>query len=113
VTNGGQADKGATNAKERVSLIADSRSDSTMARETGHFLGALTAEGKYSSEYGHPEKSQDMLMHVHHTGKKIPYSVAPKCIRADLDLSMTNGCERQAASWAGQGGAYFRLETVG
>jgi len=46
VTNGGQADKGATNAKERVSLIADSRSDSTMARETGHFLGALTAEGK-------------------------------------------------------------------
>ena len=77
VTNGGQADKGATNAKERVSLIADSRSDSTMAHEAGHFLGALTAEGKYSSEYGHPEKSQEMLMHVHHTGKKIPYSAVP------------------------------------
>jgi hypothetical protein len=77
VTNGGQADKGATNAKERVSLIADSRSDSTMAHEAGHFLGALTAEGKYSSEYGHPEKSPEMLMHVHHTGKKIPYSAVP------------------------------------
>jgi hypothetical protein len=74
VTDGGTADKGATNAKERVSLIADSRSDSTMAHEAGHFLGALTAEGKYDSEYGHPEKSQEMLMHVHHSGKKIPYS---------------------------------------
>src|SRR4029077_1114064 len=39
VTNGGTADNGATNAKERVSLIADSRSDSTMAHEGGHFLG--------------------------------------------------------------------------
>jgi len=78
VTDGGTADKGATNAKERVSLIADSRSDSTMAHEAGHFLGALTAEGKYDSEYGHPEKSQEMLMHVHHIGKKIPYSAVTK-----------------------------------
>ena len=78
VTNGGQVDNGATNAKERVTLIADSRSDSTMAHEAGHFLGALTAEGKYDSEYGHPEKSQDMLMHVTHTGKKIPYSAITK-----------------------------------
>ena len=78
VTDGGTADKGATNAKERVSLIADSRSDSTMAHEAGHFLGALTAEGKYDSEYGHPEKSEEMLMHVHHIGKKIPYSAIPK-----------------------------------
>src|SRR3984893_1164548 len=78
VTDGGTADKGATNAIERVSLIADSRSDSTMAHEAGHFLGALTAEGKYDSEYGHPEKSQEMLMHVHHTGKKIPYSAVTK-----------------------------------
>jgi hypothetical protein len=31
------ARQGATNAKERVSLIADSRSDSTMAHEAGHF----------------------------------------------------------------------------
>jgi hypothetical protein len=78
VTDGGTADKGATNAKERISLIADSRSDSTMAHEAGHFLGALTAEGKYDSEYGHPEKSEEMLMHVHHIGKKIPYSAIPK-----------------------------------
>jgi len=78
VMDGGTADKGATNAKERVSLIADSRSDSTMAHEAGHFLGALTAEGKYDSEYGHPEKSEEMLMHVHHTGKKIPYSAITK-----------------------------------
>jgi hypothetical protein len=78
VTNGGTADNGATLAKERVCLIADSRSDSTMAHEAGHFLGALTAEGKYDSEYGHPEKGKEMLMHVHHTGKKIPYSAVPK-----------------------------------
>src|ERR1700736_830799 len=77
VTDGGTADNGATNAKERVSLIADSRSDSTMAHEAGHFLGALTAEGKYDSEYGHPEKSQEML-HVDHIGKKIPYAAVPK-----------------------------------
>ena len=78
VTNGGTVDKGATNAKERVSLIADGRSDSTMAHEAGHFLGALTAEGKYDSEYGHPEKDQEMLMHVHHVGKKIPYAAVLK-----------------------------------
>ena len=78
VTNGGTADNGATNAKERVALIADSRSDSTMAHEAGHFLGALTAEGKYDSEYGHPEKSQEMLMHVNHIGKKIPYAAVLK-----------------------------------
>jgi hypothetical protein len=78
VTNGGTADNGVTNAKERISLIADSRSDSTMAHEAGHFLGALTADGKYDSEYGHPEKSQEMLMHVNHIGKKIPYSAVPK-----------------------------------
>jgi hypothetical protein len=78
VTDGGTADNGVTNAKERVSLIAGSRSDSTMPREAGHFLGAPTAEGKYDSEYGHPEKSQEMLMHVHHVGKKIPYSAVAK-----------------------------------
>ncbi len=61
MTDGGTGDKGATTAKERVSLIADGRSDSTMPHEAGHFLGALTAEGKYDSEYGHPEKSQEML----------------------------------------------------
>jgi hypothetical protein len=70
VTNGGKADRGATNAKEAIALIAESRSDSTMAHEAGHFLGALTAKGKYDSEYGHPEKSQDMLMHADHLGKK-------------------------------------------
>ena len=78
VTNGGNADNGVTNARERVALIADSRSDSTMAHEAGHFLGALTAEGKYDSEYGHPEKSQEMLMHAEHIGKKIPYAAVLK-----------------------------------
>ena len=78
VTNGGHADNGATNAKERVALIADSRSDSTMAHEAGHFLGALNAEGKYDSEYGHPEKSQEMLMHANHIRKKIPYAAVLK-----------------------------------
>jgi len=78
VTDGGTADNGATKAKEGVSLIAESRSDSTMAHEAGHFLGALNEKGKYDSEYGHPEESQEMLMHVHHTGKKIPYSAITK-----------------------------------
>ena len=74
VTDGGTPDNGATRAKERISLIADSRSDSTMAHEAGHFLGSLNAKGNYDSEYGHPEKSQEMLMHAQHTGNKIPYS---------------------------------------
>jgi hypothetical protein len=39
---------------------------------------ALNEKGKYDSEYGHPEKSQEMLMHVHHIGKKIPYSAVTK-----------------------------------
>ena len=77
VTNGKTHDKGATNAKERIALIGESRSDSTMAHEAGHFLGSLSAGGKYSSEYGHPEKNKDMLMHEYHTGKKIPYSAVP------------------------------------
>jgi hypothetical protein len=67
-----------TKAKEGVSLIADSRSDSTMAHEAGQFLGAFNEKGKYDSEYGHPDKSQEMLMHVHHIGKKIPYSAVTK-----------------------------------
>jgi hypothetical protein len=78
VTNGGKVDNGVTDAKERIALIADSRSDSTMAHEAGHFLGSLNAEGQYDSEYGHPEKKQEMLMHVDHTGTKIPYSAVPR-----------------------------------
>jgi len=77
VTNGKTHDKGATIAKERVAVIGESRSDSTMAHEAGHFLGSLSEKGKYSSEYGHPEKSRDMLMHEYHTGTKIPYSAVP------------------------------------
>ena len=77
VTNGKTHDGGATIAKERVSLIGESRYDSTMAHEAGHFLGSLSEKGKYSSEYGHPEKSRDMLMHEYHTGTKIPYSAVP------------------------------------
>jgi hypothetical protein len=77
VTNGKTHDRGATNAKERVALIAESRADSTMAHEAGHFLGALSEKGTYSSEYGHPEKDQNMLMHEYHTGTKIPYSAVP------------------------------------
>jgi hypothetical protein len=77
VTDGGTPDHGATISKDRVSLIADSRSDSTMAHEAGHFLGSLNEKGNYSSQYGHPEKSQEMLMHADHTGNKIPYSAVP------------------------------------
>jgi hypothetical protein len=77
VTNGKTHDRGATNAKERVALIGESRSDSTMAHEAGHFLGSLSEKGNYSSEYGHPEKDKEMLMHEYHTGKKIPYSAVP------------------------------------
>ena len=77
VTNGKTHDKGATNAKERVALIAESRSDSTMAHEAGHFLGSLSEKGNYSSEYGHPETDKNMLMHEYHVGTKIPYSAVP------------------------------------
>jgi hypothetical protein len=77
VTNGKTHDRGATNAKERIALIAESRADSTMAHEAGHFLGSLSEKGNYSSEYGHPEKTQNMLMHEYHTGTKIPYGAVP------------------------------------
>ena len=77
VTNGKTHDKGATIAKERVAVIGESRSDSTMAHEAGHFLGSLSEGGKYSSEYGHPKSTKDMLMNEYHTGKKIPYSAVP------------------------------------
>src|SRR5262245_19701997 len=77
VTNGKTHDKGATIAKERLALIGDSRSDSTMAHEAGHFLGALSEKGNYSSECGHPEQNKDMLMHEYHVGTKIPYSAVP------------------------------------
>ena len=77
VTNGKTHDRGATNAKERVALIGESRSDSTMAHEAGHFLGSLSEKGQYSSEYGHPEKKKEMLMHEYHTGTKIPYPAVP------------------------------------
>jgi hypothetical protein len=74
VTDGGTPDLGSTIAKEQISLIGNSRSDSTMAHEAGHFLGSLNEKGTYNSKYGHPEKSQGMLMHADHTGNKIPYS---------------------------------------
>jgi hypothetical protein len=77
VKNDGTSANGVTDPKERVSLIADSRSDSTMAHEAGHFLGSLNEKGTFSSVYSHPEKSQEMLMHEQHTGKKIPYSAVP------------------------------------
>jgi hypothetical protein len=77
VRDGGTPDNGATTAKDRISLIANSRSDSTMAHEAGHFLGSLNEKGNYSSKYGHPENSQEMLMHAQHTGNKIPYSAVP------------------------------------
>ena len=74
VRDGGTPALGVTTAVDRISLIADSRSDSTMAHEAGHFLGSLNEKGNYSSKYGHPEKSQEMLMHADHTGNKISYS---------------------------------------
>jgi hypothetical protein len=74
VRDGGTPDDGSTTAKDRISLIANSRSDSTMAHEAGHFLGSLNEKGNYSSNYGHPENNQEMLMHAQHIGKKIPYS---------------------------------------
>src|SRR5215211_2383458 len=77
VTKGKTHDKGATIAKERVAVIGESRSDSTMAHEAGQFLGSLSEGGKYSSEYGHPKSNKDMLMNEYHTGKKIPYSAVP------------------------------------
>ena len=77
VRDGGRPARGVTIAKDRISLIGDDRSDSTMAHEAGHFLGSLNEKGNYSSEYGHPEKDQEMLMHEHHTGTKISYSAVP------------------------------------
>jgi hypothetical protein len=77
VRDGGSPARGVTIAKDRISLIGDDRSDSTMAHEAGHFLGSLSEKGNYSSEYGHPESDEEMLMHEHRKGTKIPYSAVP------------------------------------
>ncbi len=47
-----------------------------MKRDISSELSLL--EGIYDSEYGHPEKGEEVLMHVDHIAKKIPYSAVTK-----------------------------------
>jgi hypothetical protein len=77
VRDGGEPARGVTIPKERISLIGNDRIDSTMAHEAGHFLGSLSEKGDYSSDYGHPESDDQMLMHEQRKGTKIPYSAVP------------------------------------
>jgi len=65
---------GVTNAGKGIALISDKRSDTTMAHEAGHFLGALNESGKYSQEYGEHGMGTDLLMNGDGAGHKIPYS---------------------------------------
>jgi hypothetical protein len=83
-TDGGTADNGAIDAKERVSLVADSRSASTMAYEAGQFLGALTAEGKYDSEDFGGEHPSDLNI-------RIPCSQSRVRRRGHLELESGSG----------------------
>ncbi len=64
---------GVTEAANGIALISDSRSDTTMAHEAGHFLGALNENGKYSQQYGHQGTDADLLMRDGGAGRKIPY----------------------------------------
>jgi len=73
----GKVVNGVTDASVGIALISDKRSDSTIAHEAGHYLGAVDDKGKFSTKYGHPG-SQDasMLMRDGGAGRKIPYGMA-------------------------------------
>jgi len=68
---------GVTDASVGIALISDKRSDSTIAHEAGHYLGAVDDKGKFSSKYGHPgSQAAAMLMRDGGAGRKIPYGMA-------------------------------------
>jgi hypothetical protein len=66
---------GVTDTKEGFSLIADDRSNRTMAHEAGHRLGSLNERGDFSRAYGHQGTDQDLLMAEGAPGRKIPYGL--------------------------------------
>jgi hypothetical protein len=69
---------GVTNAQVGIALISDTRRDTTLAHEAGHYLGAVDEKGKFISTYGHPgSQSIEMLMRDEGSGRKIPYGRAP------------------------------------
>ena len=74
----GKAVNGVTNDSLGIALISDTRGDSTIAHEAGHYLGAVDDKGKFSTSYGHPgSQAADMLMRDGGAGRKIPYSRVP------------------------------------
>lgn len=66
---------GVTDAKAGFALIGDNRSETTLAHEAGHFLGALNEHGKFSQRYGHQGTDPDLLMRDGGAGRKIPYGL--------------------------------------
>ena len=65
---------GVTDASLGISLISDTRGDSTIAHEAGHYLGAVDDKGKFGKPYGHPgSQAAEMLMKDGGAGRKIPY----------------------------------------
>ena len=66
---------GVTDAKAGFSLIGDNRSETTLAHEAGHFLGALNEHGKFSQKYGHQGTDPDLLMRDGGAGRKIPFGL--------------------------------------
>ena len=75
--DGNDVVNGVTNAKAGVVLISDSRSESTLAHEAGHFLGALGEDGKYIKDYGHQGTDPKLLMRDGGAGWKIPFGLVP------------------------------------
>jgi hypothetical protein len=76
--DGGDVVNGVTDARAGVALISDSRSDSTIAHEGGHYLGAVDDKGKFIATYPHPgSQATEILMRDGGAGWKIPYSVVP------------------------------------
>jgi hypothetical protein len=72
----GKVVNGVTDATAGISLISDKRSDSTIAHEAGHYLGAVDDKGKFISSYGHPgSQADEMLMRDGGSGRKIPYGM--------------------------------------
>lgn len=73
--DGSDVVNGVTNSEAGVALISDSRSESTLAHEAGHYLGAVNEKGKFLNRYGHKGTDPELLMRDGGAGWKIPFGL--------------------------------------
>ena len=95
---------GVTDAKAGFALIGDNRSETTLAHEAGHFLGALNEHGKFSEQIW-PSRNRPGLTDARwRRGTKDPVRPVRISIRAIGELPpklrnrRANGCYSQVSS---------------